>query len=185
MTCIVGLVHGDKVYLGADSAAATSDYSIDNVLDIRKAPKTFKISEFGFAYTTSFRMGDLLHYSFKPPKYRKKKMSIDEYMRTIFIDKVRKTFKDGGFGSLDPYDDGERGGTFLVGFKGRLFHVGGNFQIGESANGYSAEGAGAAFALGSLASTSNREPKDRVMMALEAAEKFSPFVRPPFTIIEI
>jgi 20S proteasome alpha/beta subunit len=56
MTCIVGIVHEGKVYLGADSAGSTNDF-----IATRKEPKAFKINNFGFAYTSSFRMGDLLH----------------------------------------------------------------------------------------------------------------------------
>jgi hypothetical protein len=55
MTCIVGIVENGKVYMGGD-AAGVNGYSVR----VRKDPKLFKVGEFLFGYTSSFRMGQLL-----------------------------------------------------------------------------------------------------------------------------
>ena len=55
MTCIVGLIHEDKVYIGADSAGAANGN-----ITIRKDKKVFKVGEFIFGCTSSFRMIQLI-----------------------------------------------------------------------------------------------------------------------------
>lgn len=179
MTCIVGLIHQNKVYLGGDSAGSTEDFTLT-----RKEPKAFKVGRFGFAYTTSFRMGDLIHYGFTPPPFFKEDISVDKYMRTLFVDELRATFETGGFGKRDG-QMGEEGGNFLVGFAGRLFSIQADFQVGEHRTNYYADGSGAHFAMGSLFSSSGEAPRERVLKALKAAAKFSPSVSAPFTIVTI
>ena len=59
MTIIVGLVTKAGVLMGADSAGVCG-YE----LTIRKDKKIYQVDDFLFGYTTSFRMGQLLGYSF-------------------------------------------------------------------------------------------------------------------------
>lgn len=53
MTCIVGLAHGGKVYLGADSAGLAGDE-----LTPRRDPKVFRVGEFVFGYGSLARGSD-------------------------------------------------------------------------------------------------------------------------------
>ena len=62
MTCIVGLVHEGVVYIGGDSAGVAG-----LSLTVRADEKVFQNGEFLMGFTTSFRMGQLLRYSLKPP----------------------------------------------------------------------------------------------------------------------
>jgi len=91
MTCIVGVVDKGKVYMGADSAGVGG---LD--LRVRKDPKVFKNGPFLIGCTSSFRMIQLLQYSFKAPRHDKS-LSEDKYMATKFIDAVRECFSGGGF----------------------------------------------------------------------------------------
>lgn len=52
MTCIVGIVDNGKVYMGADSLGVGGLSK-----RVRKDPKLFRVGEFVFGYTSSFRMG--------------------------------------------------------------------------------------------------------------------------------
>lgn len=88
-------------------------------------------------------------------------------------------FLDNGFGKPDV------GGTFLVGYNGKLYAIQNDFQVGIPAIEYDAVGCGANFALGALHATKNKRPEDRVMMALEAAATFSAGVAPPFKVIKL
>jgi ATP-dependent protease HslVU (ClpYQ) peptidase subunit len=176
MTCIVGLVENGKVYMGGDSAGVTGFN-----LRIRTDPKVFLNELFLIGYTSSFRMGQLLRFKFKPP-YHKPEINIDEYMMTDFIDSVRQCFKDNGYTEIN--NNRETAGTFLVGYKGRLFIIDSDYQVGESANYFDAVGCGEDFALGSLNSTRGN-PKERIQKALETAEKFCCGVRGPFIIEEV
>lgn len=95
-----------------------------------------------------------------------------------FVDAVRACLLAGGYARKE--NNVESGGTFLVGFRGRLFRVSGDFQVGESTSRYDAVGCGAAYALGSLAETEGHGTTERVNRALRVAERFSAGVRAPF-----
>ncbi len=178
MTCIVGYLDKKlgKVVIGADSAGI-SGFDIT----IRKNEKVFKNNEFIIGCTSSFRMIQLLRYSFLPPKVHDK--DIYEYMCTDFINAVRSCFKDGGY--LQKYRDGdEKGGTFLVGYKDRLFTVHDDFQVFETLCGYDSLGCGEGYALGTLfiLENENLKAEEKVTKALISAEKFSAGVCRPFHI---
>jgi hypothetical protein len=175
MTCIAGLTSGGHVYLGGDSAGVSG---LD--LDVRADAKVFKNGPFLFGFTTSFRMGQLLRFKFKPPAHEEG-LDTYEYMVTRFVDAVRECLKEGGYARKK--DEEERGGTFLVGYRGRLFYVAGDYQVGEEACGFHAVGCGDRIALGSLYSTQGHPPRARVRLALEAAERFSAGVRGPFVVL--
>ena len=178
MTCIVGLLdaNGD-IYMGGDSAGVGG-----LSLTIRKDPKVFINGDFIIGFASSFRMGQLLQYSWKPPKQNKK--DIKTFIYTDVINSIRKCFKDGGY--LQKDKEAEQGGRFLIGYKVHLFEVDDDFQIGYSYDNFLAVGCGSDIALGSLYSTRlNTKPMQRVGMALEASEHFSAGVRGPFNIIKL
>jgi hypothetical protein len=177
VTCIVALRDGDTVYMGCDSAGV-GDYSRQNRLD----PKIYRVAdEMLIGFTTSFRMGQLLGYSLSLPKHHAD-VSIETYMATCFINAVRDCLKAGGWAEKDK--DQERGGTFLAAYRGRIFEVAGDYQVGERVEPYSAVGCGFDLALGSLYTSgrigSPTGPRERVLMALEAAAEFSAGVHGPF-----
>lgn len=177
MTCIVGMINNGKVTIGADSAGVAG---ID--VTIRKDPKVFINGRFVIGCTSSFRMIQLLQFSLKVPKQTKKQDDY-EYMCTTFIDSVRKCFKTGGY--LQKYTTGdEKGGSFLVGYNGRLFKIYDDFQVGESADDYESAGCGEDYAKGSLCTTeeSNWTPEERITTALFVASQKSGGVSPPFIL---
>ena len=176
MTCIVGLVDEDKVYIGGDSAGVAG-YNIT----VRKDKKVFKNGSFIMGFTSSFRMGDLLHWSFEPPEHPSK-MSVDKFMRTVFIDAVRACLKEGGYSVIE--NNNERAGCFIVGYRGKLFSIYSDFQVGESVVLYDSVGCGSLYALGSLYSTKGN-PKKRILIALKAAEEFSSGVVSPFQVLSM
>lgn len=174
MTCIVGIVHEGRVYLGGDSAGSDSHFN----LVVRADKKVFRSGDFVMGFTSSFRMGQLLAFNFNPPKPR---TGVDTmaYMVTDFIDAARARMKEGGYATVDRQVD--KGGTFLCGYQGRLFKIEDDFQVGESVHGFDACGCGEQIAVGSLYSTREwADPAKRLQAALEAAESFSAGVRGPF-----
>ena len=176
MTCIVGLEQNGIVYIGADSAAVAG-YTINPVVH----PKVGRNGNVLIGYTTSFRMGQLLQYKLTVPKQSK---SMDDivYMVGPFMDAVRECLKESGY--LTVNNNYETGGTFLVGYKGALYHISSDLSITRSANGFDACGCGEAFALGALSVAIGR-PKDKILLALEAASKFSTGVCGPFVVESI
>ena len=143
MTCIVGVVDKGKVYIGGDSAGVSGLN-----ISIRKDPKVFKVKEFVIGCTSSFRMIQLLNFSFKPPVIKKDR-DLYEYMCTDFVDAVRKCFQKGGY--LQKHKDGdEMGGTFLIGIRGRLFMIENDFQVAENHVPFDSVGCGEPFAKAAL-----------------------------------
>lgn len=175
MTCIVGLVEAGRVYIGGDSAGV-DHYSITAMAE----DKVFSNGGFVFGFTTSFRMGQLLRYRFKPP-HRDEGRDLMAYMVTDFIDAIRQTLKESGYAKKE--GDRESGGTYLVGHKGRLFRIEDYYSIIESANGYDACGCGEEIARGSLYSTVGLLGEERVLQALRAADHHSAGVCAPFKVL--
>ncbi len=177
MTCIIGLVDKGNVYMDGDSAGVAG-LSITTRID----EKVFVKGPFIMGFTSSFRMGQLLHYKLEVPKQEVSQTDM-EYMVTDFIDAVRRCFADNGFGKMAERSDNE-GGTFIVGYNQKIYTIYDDFQVGESIHGYDSVGCGSDLALGSLYSTKGKQPEARVKMALEAASTFSAGVTPPFLILK-
>jgi ATP-dependent protease HslVU (ClpYQ) peptidase subunit len=177
MTCIAGIVAKDgSVIIGGDSAGVAG---LD--MSVRKDAKVFRCDGFLYGFTTSFRMGQILRYSFKPPDHDPR-VDTDTYLRTEWIDAVRKALEAGGFAKKSNGE--ETGGMFLLGYRGRLFQVESDYQIGEDVAPYAAVGCGYAFAKGAMFATQHSDLAEiaRVRLALECAESHSAGVRGPFVV---
>jgi hypothetical protein len=178
MTAIAGFCDKGTVWMGGDSAGVAG-----NDLTLRADPKVFRNGEFLFGFTTSFRMGQLIRFRFKPPVVRECQ-DLFEYMATDFVDALRECLKVGGFAAKDK--EREEGGTFLVGVRGRLFLVDSDYQIEEPLDQYEACGCGHPMVRGALFATQGMEDsRARIELALMAAERHSTGVRGPFVIEHI
>lgn len=178
MTCIAGIAQNGVVYIGGDSAG------VDGFdLVVRADEKVFVNGPYAFGFCGSFRLGQLLHYAFDPPPPRTKDLS--RFMVTTFINAVRKCLLDGGLAEKD--DNVETApGKFLVGVRGRLFCVEEDYQVGEPDLPYAAVGCGDQIANGALyVQSKSMKPKDRILQALAAAQRFSGGVRAPFRVVSV
>lgn len=175
MTAIAGFVYGPSstVWIGGDSAGIAG---LD--LTVRADQKVFTKGEFAIGFTTSFRMGQLIRYKLVPPQHPDG-MEAFEYMATLFVDGLRQCLKDGGY--AEKHNEAEKGGTFLIGYRGRLFRIESDYQVAEPMDNYDACGCGAQVALGVLRVTQeSTNPYERMMDALKAAEHHNAGVRGPF-----
>lgn len=178
MTCIVGIINKNKVYIGGDSAGVTETEYRE-----RADSKVFIKDSMLFGFTSSFRMGQLIRYTLKIPK-QTKNMDDYTYLVTLFIDSLRDCLKKGGF--AQKINEEESGGTFLLGYKNKLYTIYSDYQVSECLDNYTSVGCGSKYALGSLFSTMILEDtRTRIKLALESAVKFSNGVLPPFNILEI
>lgn len=178
MTCIIGFVDKGKVYIGGDSVASNGYLKL-----LRTDKKVFHNGPMIFGFTTSFRMGQLLEHKLKIPKQTEKQSDYC-YLCTTFIDAVVECLTESQFAEVD--NNVAKGGTFLLGYRGRLYRIDADFQVGESVNGYDAIGSGENLALGALSALEDYiiSPEGRIEKALKAAEKFSTTVSGPFNIIK-
>jgi hypothetical protein len=187
MTCIVGLVAGGRVVLGADSAGVGG---LD--LRTRAEAKVFRRGPYLVGYTTSFRMGQLLKYTLKYRCHQEWDLITPQptpkddlrHMATEFVDNVRECLKAGGF--AEKTNEAEKGGHFLVGYRGRLYEIESDYQVATFHDAYAAVGCGADFALGALEvldGIPGGSAECDALEALKVAEKFSAGVRGPFTIL--
>ncbi len=185
MTCIVGIEHDGKVYMGADSQMTQG-----NTKYITRHPKVFKKGNMLFGCCNWLRTSQLLMYSFEIPKRETVVQTGSpvvpdmSYLVNQFIPSLRQCFKEAGFMT---YKDGEdEGEDFMLGYKGVIYEVERNFQIVSSVDGSMAMGSGWQYALGSLYTTlENPDPVARINTALYAAQRYDTCVCEPFTILSL
>ena len=179
MTCIAAVREGKRIVMGGD-AAGVAGYSLYNRAD----NKVFIKQNMIFGFTSSFRMGNLLRWQLEIPKHPLG-MSVLEYMNVPFIESVRGLLKEKGFSTTK--DNQEEGGTFLVGYKGKLFRVEDDFQVALHRDKFLACGCGESFALATLYTLRDKKipAKQKITQALVTAEYFSAAVRKPFVILEL
>ena len=183
MTCIVGIKEKNKVYIGGDSAAV-ADLSVS----VRTDTKVFKNGKFLIGYAGSFRLGQIMRFHFKPPKHEKGKSDY-EYMCVDFIKKMQKTFAESGFDGENRRQEKQTSGQMLVAYRGELYEIYEDYQVGISADPYNSIGCGSDLALGALYTLHKAVPKmpaeQKVAIALDAASTYSGGVLPPYNILSV
>jgi ATP-dependent protease HslVU (ClpYQ) peptidase subunit len=177
LTCIVGLVEGNAIWMGGDSAS--SDRSGDLV--IRADQKVFRTGAMLIGFAGSFRVGQVLRYVFEPPKHPRS-CECHRYMVAHFVEALRETLKAAGAAVKENNAEWMDGAAFIVGYRGRLFLVDDDFQVAEAVDGFTAVGCGSSYALGALCVSQGVAPRKRLRTALEASERYHAGVRRPFHI---
>lgn len=177
MTCIVAIADEDGVYFGCDSLG-TDGHSVTVMSD----PKIFQNGEFLIGYAGSYRLGQLLQHSLAVPAKREDQTP-KQFLCTDFIDSVRITFDIGHFYN-QKYDDEGAGfdGEFLVGYKGDIYLVQGDFSVLHAVEDFTSAGSGSEAANAVLHVTKKLElgPMERLELALETASHQLTSVEPPF-----
>jgi len=181
MTCIIGCVDKNYMYIAGDSCGSNG-----HSYTIRKDDKIFKKGQMLFGYTTSFRMGHLLQWKLKIPKHPLD-MSTIEYMNTLFIDEIIKCFTDNSYCKID--SNVKTGGNFLVLYKGRVFDIGNDYQVGENFDGVTTCGCGhiASLAAFKMAKETgyNRSISYILKKSLAITQSMIEGVQAPFNIIKM
>ena len=170
MSCAIGLITTDGIWIGTDSAATTSEGEKRPIL----AEKLFRNKNLLIAYVGSVRGGQILHKEqFKPPSNIYK-----------LPDAIIEQCKEKGSLSINAEDQTNcHLCNYLVACKDGLYEVLADFQINKIPE-YTAVGSGSSHAFGSLFTTgkSNLNPEQRVKLALTAAANFDTSTAPPFII---
>lgn len=184
MTCIVGLKHDGKVYLGCDSLMT------DNVTNqVNKFPKILKKDNFLFGVAGYLRTLDLINYKLVIKPQDTKQTDL-EYLCTDFTDSLIALFNDNYH--IQSADDGKRQvSEILFGYRGELYLLDGYFQIVQMKDHYDAIGSGRDFALSAMATIQSidliksMKPETQITKALEVSAKFCPTVCKPFKVMSI
>jgi hypothetical protein len=187
MTVIAGIVGPNgEIYMAGDSAG-TDGSGRQSVNTVSKVFIPRLSPAFVVGICGDYRLGQVLKYALVigAPGPRE---DLEGFMSTEFVDAARLTFDEAGILTKSKSSVDQFGGTFLVGYQGRLFRIEDNFQIITDDRGYMACGGGEDLALGALFASQNVEPSqpaevwawNRLTVALEAAASFNATVRPPF-----
>ena len=173
MSCIIGLINKNKVYLGADSYATTVDGERRPII----ANKLFRNGKYLIGFAGSVRGGRILSDS--SLKLPSNIWRLPDTIQEIFTEKGCIT-QDETCGVLQPCN-------FLIAYKAKLYEILSDFQISEICGNFTAVGSGASYAMGALhvLEKTSTKPEQKITRALEAASFFTTTVGPPFFIESI
>lgn len=168
MTCIVAISHEGNVYIGGDRGISDSD-----VILSMSRPKIGIRGDWIYGYSGDLGIGQLLDVIDLPIV----EDTDDPYM--LILNELIYTLHE----RIDRFiKTDEPQADFLIGCKGRLFELNteswGIAEVQESSI-----GSGSQFALGSLYSSIDKDPIDRIGLALGAAITYSPSCQGPMDIL--
>lgn len=177
MTCIVAIKKDNYIYMGGDSAATDMN---SGSISIRSHPKIFINKSCIIGFSGSFRIGQLLEYSFVPPAHPTG-MSDMEYMCTLFVNKLQSTLETHAMLSTENRHMASNQ-QLLVGYHGVIYEIEEDFNVGVSPHAYNSIGGGSDIAKGSLHTTEawDISPTERITAALTAAAEYNTSVKAPF-----
>lgn len=178
MTCIVGIEHNKKVYIGADSLASTSQFKHETL-----TPKVFKLrtmtTDLLIGYTTSFRFGDIMRYRCGAPPVDtaiKSVQDAEEYLITEFVPSMQAAMAANGYDK--EFEGAKQTGNMLIGIKGYLFEIQSDYSVIKAKYGYCSVGSGYLAAYSSLYTSEGliKDPEARIKKAIKTAAEFIPSV---------
>lgn len=129
MTCIVAEVVDGVVHMVGDKCGS-DEYTKRSV----DRPKVFINEDFIVGYTTSFRMGQLLEFTWSPPE-KLPSQCVEKFIYLTVVDSIKSVLKNDGFAT------DSSGGSFLFGYKGNLYEMQDDYAIFNIEK-YSAVGCG-------------------------------------------
>lgn len=182
MTCIIGYVEGEKVFMGSDSCVSSG--WTEAILNNDEG-KVFKKGDIVFGITGLLRYMQLIRHDLTIRQKGTEETDI-EYLTTGVMKGILNCFKNNNAITIKDNKTRANWGA-LLGYNKKLYTIGGAFSIISTDKNYLAHGCGMQFALGSLHSLEKYKlsPKERITKALEAASEYSAGVSPPFNIVEL
>ena len=171
MTCIAAIVERNVIYMGGERAVS-DDTSMMSMVQ----PKVSIRGEWIYGYAGSLGNGQLFDFVDLP--VLKKNDDIYGVLRMDIVDSYKSILDT--HGSIK--DDNET--DFIIGCRGRLFEFNtGDWGVAEVTE--CSIGSGGSFALGSLYTSIDKDPMDRIEIALLSAIAYSPTCQGPIDILSI
>lgn len=175
MTCIAALVHNGTIHMASDSEA-----SDDSSCVTISTPKIAVNGDYIVGVSQSLRVLNILHNTSLPPV--PSLSNLYSFMSVEFIQDIAETLENTpGVATREKMEEGTE---ILIGTLGRIFLIGSDYSVHEATQPYMAIGSGSLAALGSLFSTEDLSPKNRVIKAVKASAEFSAGVRGPVNHIK-
>lgn len=173
MTALAAIRTESTIVMASDSAATAGLQLL-----VRFDPKIFRSGPFLIGGTASYRALQLLRFDNALAQMEPTENEATEFMVRSFVPRLRTILKEGGHIHVE--NGCERSEAILLAaFRSHLFRIDTDFQVAESADSFIACGCGEEIMLGSLFSTSG-DPRQRLEIALSAAERYSAGVRRPW-----
>ena len=121
MTTLVGIQGDDFLLMAADSQITDGDQRIISI----ETPKIVTTGKYLLGITGDSRPGDILAYAWKPPLYKGENPT--KFMGSKVLPSISAAFKEGNY----EVDNKEMNFSFLLGFNGNLFSIGGDVLISK------------------------------------------------------
>lgn len=180
MTCIIGLKHNKKIYIGGDSCT-TAGY------ETRAQPqkKVFRIggADILVGYCGSIRLAQIMQYVLTPPKITS---PIEKYLVCDFVPALRETLSEHGWlnreNSTDRLNENAR---FIIGVEKQIFCIYEDFQVHSVKDNILTIGSGSEYALGAMFALSGVPPKKRILAALSIAGQLTTSVCAPYYVLSM
>jgi hypothetical protein len=176
MTCIIGLEHAGAVWIGADSYVGEG-----HTADSLREPKVYKSGIALLGHSGSYRRLCVLRAErirLDGGAWTARKVTLQVVPQMVeILERHGVRHREAASGP------DESGGTILC-IGGCVFEIDSAMSVVRSRYGYSAIGTGARPALGLLSGTAGMEPRKRILLAMEAAERHTPTVRRPWKILK-
>jgi ATP-dependent protease HslVU (ClpYQ) peptidase subunit len=179
MTCIVAWRNQKGVIMGADSCGGGGHRA-----NAVKTPKVSVVGEYLIGYTSSFRMGQILHFAMTTQKHNEKN-DLFWHLVNVLVPEMRSAMRQHGW--LKTENNVEEGGSFLLAHGTRVFEVQSDFSVLEYEEEFIATGCGEDWAMGAMYALRHDKRltvKEKLTIALEAASRYSSYVRPPFRFVQ-
>lgn len=176
MTCIAAVEHRGVVWMGGDSAISWNESS----WIATATPKVHRTGAYVLGWCGRLRLGNILQHVAKLPPPPKR--GIERFLAGAFVDAMRAATKN------EPKDDAgnvDLDYSLLVGTRGSIHMVDFDGGVVRCRDGFHAVGSGSAVAMGALYASKKSHPRQRILSALTAAEKYTTFVRAPFTLLSV
>lgn len=172
MTVIAAIVKDNTIYMGGDRGASDTSAIVS-----LSAPKIYIKNEWIFGYAGSMGIGQIMQIINLP--ILKKDDDPFIVLRTNIVDAFKSMMDHQGIVINEDNDT-----DILIGCRGRLFEFSpsdwGVAEIQETAI-----GSGGNFALGSLYTSIDKDPIERIGLALGSAITYSPTCQGPMDILSL
>lgn len=191
MTCIAAVRDGRVIYMGGDSALFDEHGGHKTHCNFKKL---FLRDPFLIGTSGSPKQNQHLLYAdlpaFDSAVMAERVRRGPEYVMHCLANDIRAACIEADICPEDESGLRALDGELVIGFCGELYVVHEDFSVIGPCGDYASVGAGSQYAFGSLYTTGQLgaladDPRRRIVLALEAAEKHNAFVERPFVIEQI